>query len=68
MEFVFTKHARQRMYERKITVEEIKSTVNRGMKWFMKNEGETGRWHAKFGAVEIVFEREEDYVIIVTVF
>ena len=56
------------MYERKITVEEIKSTVNRGMKWFMKNEGETGRWHAKFGAVEIVFEREEDYVIIVTVF
>ena len=68
MDFIFTKHARQRMYERKITVEEVKLTVNKGMKWFMESEGETGRWHAKLGAVEVVFEREDNYAIIVTVY
>ncbi len=65
MEFLFTKHARERMYERKISVEEVKATVNRGMKWFAKSDG---RWHAKMGAVEVVFEREENHIIIVTVY
>ncbi len=68
MEFIFTKHARQRMYERKITIEEIKSTVNRGMKWFTKGEGIQGRWHAKMGAIEVVFERSDKFVIVITMF
>ena len=68
MDFLFTKHARQRMYERKITVEEIKTTVNRGMKWLVKGEGSKGRWHAKMGAVEVVLERSEHYIVIITVF
>lgn len=68
MDFLFTMHARQRMYERKITVDEIKNAVNRGMKWFAKNEGLNGRWHAKMGAVEVVFERYEKYIVIITVY
>lgn len=68
MEFLFVGHARQHMYERKITVEEVKNTVNKGMKWFCKNEGKAGRWHAKMGAVEVVFERSEKYLVVITVY
>ncbi len=65
MELVFTKHARQRMYERKITAEEVKNTINKGMKWFAKTDG---RWHAKVGAIEVVFERSEIYMVVITVY
>ncbi|MBI5159562.1 DUF4258 domain-containing protein [Candidatus Micrarchaeota archaeon] len=68
MDYIFTKHARQRMYERKITVEEVKTTVGKGMKWFAEREGRNGRWHAKMGAVEVVFEKTGKCFVIVTVY
>lgn len=67
MEFIFTKHARERMYEKKITVEEVKTAVNRGMKWPAKN-GRKNKWHARMGALEFVFERSGKYIVIITVY
>ena len=68
MEFIFTKHARQRMYEKKITVEEVKATVNCGMKWPAKDAKNKDKWHAKMSALEVVFERTGKYIIIITVY
>ena len=68
MQLLFTTHSRQRMYERKISPEEVKHAVAKGMKWFVKSEGEKGRWHAKMGAIEVIFERDDNLMIIVTVF
>ena len=65
---VFTKHARVRMYERGISPGEVKKVVETGMKWFVKNEGLEGRWHCKRGNIEIVFEKQDEDVLIVTVY
>ena len=56
------------MLERKITPEEVKNTVNRGMKWFAKNEGSSGRWHANMAGIEVVFERVGSEILVVTVY
>lgn len=68
MDFIFTKHARERMYEKKITVEEIKETINRGMKWPSKDAKNKNKWHAKMRSLEAVFERSERYIIVITVY
>jgi len=54
--------------DKKITVAKIKDTVNRGMKWSAKDAGNKNKWHARMGALEVVFERKEKYTIIITVY
>lgn len=68
MKTTFTGHALKRMYERNISPEEVKLYLGRGMKWFAKTEGESGRWHSKMGNVEVVFESTEEKTTVITVY
>ena len=67
MVVTFTGHALKRMYERNISPREAEDVIARGMKWFVKNEGDAGRWHAKMGNVEVVFEKNGE-ISVVTVY
>ena len=68
MQVIYAGHARKRMNERGITEEEVERIISKGMKWFIKNEGENGRWHAKMGNIETVYERDEEHLVVVTVY
>ncbi|MBI2445030.1 DUF4258 domain-containing protein [Candidatus Micrarchaeota archaeon] len=65
MEYFFKKHALERIAERKIEESEIKSVVAKGQKWFSEADG---RWHASMGGIEVVFEKREESILIVTCF
>ncbi|MFH1247416.1 MAG: DUF4258 domain-containing protein [Candidatus Micrarchaeota archaeon] len=68
MKRIISGHALKRMYERNISPDEVNNVMNKGMKWFAKNEGAIGRWHAKMGNVEIVFEKTVNKTTVVTVY
>ncbi len=68
MQVIYAGHARKRMNESGITEEEVGRILGKGMKWFVKTEGENGRWHAKIGNVEVVFERDVKRALIVAVY
>ncbi|MDP2717491.1 MAG: DUF4258 domain-containing protein, partial [Candidatus Micrarchaeota archaeon] len=64
-EYLFGKHALERMAERKIEKSEVKNTVEKGQKWLSEADG---RWHAKMAGIEVVFEKREKDTLIVTCF
>ncbi len=68
MNVIYTGHALKRMNERRITEEEVEKIISKGMKWFAKSEGLAGRWHAKMGGIEVVFEADETTNYVVTVY
>ena len=65
MKFVFTEHAKDAMRSRKIGVDEVIAVIERGQKWFAKSDG---RWHARKGGIEAVFEKDGGLVVVVTCF
>ncbi len=65
MEYHFKEHALQRVADRKIERLEIKKVVAKGQKWFCQSDG---RWHAKMSGIEVVFEKREGSILVVTCF
>lgn len=65
IKFVFTKHAVVRMIEKGLVKEEIKEFVIRGMKF---GPNSRNLMHARMHGVEVVFDRKNETVRIVTVF
>lgn len=65
MEYTIKKHAMDSMRERKIELTEALEAVKKGEKWFSKTDG---RWHAKMRGIEVVFERNENSIKVITCF
>ncbi len=63
MEYHFKEHALERVADRKIERSEIKNVVAKGQKWFSHADG---RWHAKMSGIEVVFEKREVGVVLIT--
>ncbi len=65
IKFAFTKHAVVRMVEKGLTKDEIKEIVIKGMKF---GPNSRNLMHARMRGVEVVFDRENKTVKIITVF
>ena len=46
-----------------ITLEEVESTIKKGMKW-----REEDKWHANYAGIETVFHKEENEIFVITVY
>ena len=63
MKLWLSEHAKKRMFERGISLEEIREIVRRGQKW---REGDT--IHAKMHGVEVVYRTSNSNIFIITVY
>ena len=63
--FYYTKHALEKIDGLGLERKEIENVIVKGMKW--KVEG-NGKWHAQMGGIEVVFMKEENNFIIITVY
>lgn len=62
---IFSKHAKDKADGYGIDLEEVEQCVLKGMKW---KEEKTGKWHASHAGFECVFQREEETIIIITIY
>ncbi len=62
MTLLLSDHAKKRMFERGITVEEVKEMVAKGRKW---REGST--IHATMRGIEVVYKTVDSDIFIITV-
>jgi hypothetical protein len=62
MRLLLSDHARRRMFERGISMEEIAEVITRGRKW---REGE--RLHATVRNIEVVYKVAESDIFVITV-
>jgi hypothetical protein len=62
MRLLLSDHARRRMFERGISMEEIAEAITRGRKW---REGE--RLHATVRNIEVVYKVAESDIFVITV-
>ena len=60
---IYSKHALQKIDELGIERKEVESTLQKGMKW-----ERDGKWHAAMCGIEVVFQKEEETAIIITVY
>ena len=60
---VFTQHAIEKMDALGIERQDVLQTIARGMKWLSFD-----RWHAHMAGIEVVFVKQEDTVVIITVY
>lgn len=44
---------------------EIERALRKGMKW---KEEDSGKWHAQMAGIEVVFEKQEQEVVIITAY
>ena len=65
IKIVFTKHALEKRIDYGWDENEIKQVIIKGMKW---KENDTEKWHANMAGIECVFIKEEDTLIIITVY
>lgn len=63
MELLFTRHARQRMIERGVSVSEVEQAIQRGSKQL---QGE-GRLVSSSGYISVVYEKLKNRIIVITV-
>ncbi len=62
---IFTKHAIEKMDGVGVDKEEVKRVLAEGMKW--KEEGKN-RLHARMGGLEVVWTKDEEATIVITVY
>lgn len=63
MEFLFTRHARQRMIERGISVSEVKQAVQRGSKQLQGKD----RLVSNHGYISVAYNKLKDRIVVITV-
>jgi len=63
--FYYTKHALEKMDALGILKSEVESAMRRGMKW---KEEKSEKWHAQMGGIEIVFMKQENNFVIITIY
>lgn len=65
MEFIFTRHSKIKMGQLGYTAEDVKEAIIKGMKFGPDSRGNA---HSRLGVLEVVFRRENNSVVIITVF
>ena len=63
IKIIYSRHALEKMDSLGLERREIESVIKEGMKW-QENE----KWLANMYGVEVVFQREEDMIIVITVY
>lgn len=63
MGFLFTRHARQRMIERGVSVSEVEQAVQKGSKQLQGND----RLVSSYGYISVVYRKIEDRIVVITV-
>jgi len=63
--FYFTRYALEKMDALGIGRREVEMTITQGMKW---RERYGDKWHANMAGIEAVFMKEEESVIVITVY
>ena len=63
--FIFGLHALQKMDAFGLERREIEDIVKRGMKW---KEKDKEKWHALMNNFEVVFQKSNDMIFIITVY
>ena len=62
--FIYTKHALEKMDSYGLEKNEVQSVVTKGMKWKDEND----KCHAQMAGIEVVFSKEENNFVIITVY
>ncbi|MHC1623760.1 MAG: DUF4258 domain-containing protein [Candidatus Methanospirareceae archaeon] len=65
MEFIFTRHAKEKMDCLGYAPSEVKETIVKGMKI---GPDSRGNMHARMGTLEVVFRKLDQKVVVITVF
>ncbi len=63
--FYFTRHALEKMDGFGLYRNEIEQVIRKGMKW---KEERSDKWHAQMAGIEAVFMKEEEKIVIITVY
>lgn len=63
--YFYTRHALEKMDSLGLDKFEVEETIQKGMKW---KEDQRDMWHAQMSCNEIVFTKENDTFIIITVY
>ncbi|HLD05525.1 MAG TPA: DUF4258 domain-containing protein [Candidatus Nanoarchaeia archaeon] len=63
--YVYAQHALEKMDSLGLERQEVEQAIEKGMKW---KEQQREMWHAQMGGIEVVFAKENDTFIIVTVY
>ncbi len=63
MRLLLSEHAKKRMFERGIAVEEVKEIISKGRKW---REGSTV--HAALRSIEVVYRMVDSDAFVITVY
>ena len=63
--YFYTKHAIEKMDGLGLDKNEVNEILEKGMKW---KEEQRDMWHAQMSGTEVVFTKENDTFIIITVY
>ncbi len=63
--FVYTQHSVHKMDSIGILKEEVENVIFKGMKW---KEQDTEKWHAQMAGIEVVFMKQDENFVIITVY
>lgn len=63
--FIFGLHALQKMNAFGVERKEIEDIIKRGMKW---KEEKNEKWHSLMNNFEVVFQKVDDTIFIITVY
>ncbi len=65
MEYIFTRHAKEKMDLLGYTPSEVEETIIKGMKI---GPDSRGNMHARMGILEVVFKKLDQKVVVITVY
>ena len=65
IQFVYTQHAKDKIDGLGLDFEEIELTIIKGRKW---KEKYTEKWHANMAGLEVVFQKQDALIIVITVY
>ena len=60
---LYSKHALEKMDSLGVGRKEIETIIQKGMKW-----QKDGKWYANMYGVEVVFQKEEEVIFVITVY
>lgn len=63
MRLLLSEHAKRRMFERGIELDEIKDVLARGEKWRVRD-----KFHARMHGIEVVYQVSDRDLFIITVY
>jgi len=65
IDFIYTKHALEKMDSLGIDKKEVESAIKIGMKW---KDDTRDIWYANMSGIEVVFSKQKENIIIITAY